>query len=200
MRPQGTPNPPNDQVPLTDVSLISLVTTDRTPGPPVLEIDFSSKEITDLDPLEMLNLELAFGDTLLSGIRWRQSDFSAAEFQRSFSMRAIAESLRAFRSVQVAPLVLDGRPSELQSWVNTTFVLGTDLQFSLPIGVATLQAASNSGRVGLESAGDDARGRAHGRSQSADRHFLSAGVFDGPEGGRRPRLERPIAPAGPSCA
>lgn len=145
VRPQGTPNPPNDRVPLTDVSLISLMTTDRTPGPPVLEIDFSSKEITDLDPLEMLNMELAFGDTLMSGIRWRQSDFSAAEFQRSFSMRAISESLRAFRSVQATPLVLDGRPSELQSWVNTTFVLGTDLQFSLPIGVATLRLHQTAG-------------------------------------------------------
>jgi len=145
VRPQGTPNPPNDQVPLTDVSLISLVTNDRRPGPSVLEIDFSSKEITDLDPLEMLNMELAFGDTLLAGIRWRQSDFSAAEFQRSFSMRAMAESLRAFRSVQASPLVLDGRPSELQSWVNTTFVLGTDLQFSLPIGVATLRLHRTAG-------------------------------------------------------
>src|SRR4029077_15688262 len=63
----------------------------------------------------------------------------------SFSMRAIAESLRAFRSVQASPLVLDGRPSELQSWVNTTLVLGTDLQFSLPIGVATLRLHQTAG-------------------------------------------------------
>ncbi len=145
-------------------------------------------------------MELAFGDTLLAGIRWRQSDFSAAEFQRSFSMRAIAESLRAFRSVQVAPLVLDGRRSELQSWVNTTFVLGTDLQFSLPIGVATLRLHQTAGASAwnqlVTMLGD---------GRTADLNLptgtiLSAGVFDGPEGGRRPRLERPRSIRRPSCA
>jgi len=119
--------------PLIDVSHVGL--SGSAGGGPLLDVDLSSSGQTIFDALTALNLNSPLGLSLLAAVRWRMMDFESLEFRGPFASRAVWESLRAFRCVQVAPLVA----RELgETWVSGRFVLDPDLQAGLPSGRADL--------------------------------------------------------------
>jgi hypothetical protein len=71
----------------------------------------------------------------VSGTRWRQNDFDAAEFRRSFAGAAVRDNLKGFRSIQVAPVANRGLE---RCWISGTFTVGDDLQIAQPSGVVSL--------------------------------------------------------------
>jgi hypothetical protein len=122
--------------PLGDISLISLVDeTGSLKGRPILELDCSPLNYDDWGAFERVDLGLAFGSFSLSGTRWRQSDFDAAEFRRSFARSAVTESLQGFRSIQVSPVADRGLD---KAWITGTFAVDDDLRIARPSGVASL--------------------------------------------------------------
>jgi hypothetical protein len=123
--------------PLGSITRANLV--DRTGaqrGHPLLDLKVSSTDHTDADALRPLDFDLTFGTSTLAGTRWRQSDFDAAEFRRSFATLAMAENLRAFRTIQVAPVVVRGDLQ--QNWITGTLAVDADIRAHLPTGTATL--------------------------------------------------------------
>jgi hypothetical protein len=124
--------------PLGDIRSINLVErTGAGNGKPLIEFNFPSNEHTDPDALRSVDLNLALGTSALAGTRWRQSDFDAAEFRRSFASVAVADSLRALRTIQVAPVATRGGLK--QTWITGTLAMDDDLQAHLPSGVATIK-------------------------------------------------------------
>jgi hypothetical protein len=122
--------------PLGDIRRVRLVErTGAGRGAPLLDLDFSTDHHKDPDALLPIDLDLIFGTSVLAGTRWRQSDFNEVAFRRSFASLAIADSLRSFRSIQVAPVV--DRNLEL-TWITSTFTVEDDLRAAMPIGTATL--------------------------------------------------------------
>ena len=124
--------------PLGDITHINLV--DRIGngrGLPLVELKYPSNEHTDPEALGPIDLDLTLGSSILAGTRWRQSDFDSVEFRRSFASLAIAESARAFRSIQVAPVA--DRGGLEQTWITGTFVVDPDIRAALPSGVASLR-------------------------------------------------------------
>jgi hypothetical protein len=126
-------------VPLGDISRISLVkTTGESSSTAVLDFEYASVNHTDPDAFLPVNLGLAVGTSLLNAVRWRRTDFEIPEFRRLFARLALAETVTAFRSVQVAPIVdriLD-EPLD-QTWVEGTFEVD-DVRVALPLGEVTL--------------------------------------------------------------
>jgi hypothetical protein len=137
-------NPPASQTPgarnpepLGDIRRISLV--DRTgggTGEPLLDLRLPTVGLSDTDSLKSVDLDLTLGPSVLAGTRWRQSDFDAAEFRRSFATLAMADNLRAFRTIQVAPVAVRG--DFKLSWITGTMRVDPDLRADLPGGVASL--------------------------------------------------------------
>jgi hypothetical protein len=122
--------------PLGDIRRVRLVErTGAGRGAPLLDLDFSTDQHKDPNALLPIDLDLIFGTSVLAGTRWRQSDFGELEFRRSFASLAIAESLRSFRNIQVAPVA--DRNLEL-TWITSTLTVDGDLRAALPIGTATL--------------------------------------------------------------
>jgi hypothetical protein len=123
--------------PLGDIASIHLV--DRIgagPGQPFFELRFPSTAHTDPTALKPIDLDLTFGTSLLAGTRWRQSDFEAGEFRRSFASEAVTSSLTTFRMVQVSPVAKRGEFGS--TWITGEFALDPDVRASLPSGIATL--------------------------------------------------------------
>jgi hypothetical protein len=135
--PAGQRAADRQQEPLGDITSINLVErTGSGDGQPVLELRYSSNDHTDADALTAVDLDLALGSSRLAGTRWRQTDFDAAEFRRSFASHAVAESLRSVRTIQVAPVGVRG---DLEpTWITGTLTMDDDIRADLPSGVATL--------------------------------------------------------------
>jgi hypothetical protein len=122
--------------PLGNIRRVRLVErTGAGRGAPLLDLGFSTNHHVDPDALLPIDLDLIFGTSILAGTRWRQSDFDVVEFRRSFASLAIADSLRSFRSIQVAPVV--DRELDL-TWITGRFRVDDDLRAALPFGTATL--------------------------------------------------------------
>lgn len=124
--------------PLGSIRHVNLVERLGSPdrGQPLLTLDYSSNDHTDRDALLPVDLGLTAGLSVLAGTRWRQTDFEDMEFRRAFAGMAIAESARAFRSIQVAPVA--DRGGLAQTWITGTFVVDSDIRAALPTGLATL--------------------------------------------------------------
>jgi hypothetical protein len=136
-QPAATSGPPPAPVPLGEISRVSLVERTGAPeGLPLLDLDYSTTSHTDPDTLLPIDLDLAFSLPDLAGIRWRQSDFLDRVFRRSFAGRAVADSFRAFRCIQVTPI--GDRPDLPRAWITGTFLLDPQIAFGLPFGVANL--------------------------------------------------------------
>jgi hypothetical protein len=129
----GAESPPR---PLGDISVIRLVEeTGSLKGPAILELDCSPASYEDWDAFDRIDLGLALRGFSLVGTRWRQGDFDAAEFRRSFARSAVADSLRGFRSIQVSPVAERGLD---RAWITGTFTVDEDLRIARPSGVASL--------------------------------------------------------------
>ena len=122
--------------PLGDIAHVNLVgRTGGQRGPALLSLEIASDGHTNRDSLEPIDVDMVLGPTPLVGTRWRRSDFDAAEFSSAFGSLAVEQSVRAFRSIQVAPIAhrdLD------RSWVTGTFRVDGDVRAQLPVGIATL--------------------------------------------------------------
>jgi hypothetical protein len=134
----GVAGPAGEQQPrpLGDISLIRLVETTGSPnGRKILDLDCSPLNYEDWDAFDSVDLGLALRGFALSGTRWRQSDFDAPEFRRSFARSAVTESLQGFRSIQVSPVADRGLA---KTWITGTFTVDDDLRIARPSGVASL--------------------------------------------------------------
>ena len=123
--------------PLGNITRANLV--DRTGegrGQPLLDLRVSSGDHTDAEALRPIDFDLTFGTSTFAGTRWRQSDFGAAEFRRSFATLAMADNLRSFRTIQVAPVVVRGDLQ--QNWITGTLAVDAGIRAQLPSGIATL--------------------------------------------------------------
>ena len=122
--------------PLVDISHIELADTTNQQGTtPLMDLDLSSVDLSTFDTLQGLNLNVPFGLSLLAMVRWRMMDFGSFTFQGPFAAQAVFESVRAFRCVQVAPVV--DRQLE-ETWVSGKFVMDPDIRVGLPRGPAQL--------------------------------------------------------------
>jgi hypothetical protein len=136
LRPDGVhPDRPGDgPVPLLDLREIALVRrTDAPPEAPLLELDPSS--VRSEGRFEKVDLQLALASAALRIARWSQDDFVAREFRRTFARSALTGSLRAFRSIQAAPV---GARQLVPSWVTGTFEADPGVRAALPSGIARL--------------------------------------------------------------
>jgi hypothetical protein len=135
-----TPRKPLDEwkpEPLGDIRQVKLVErTGAGNGRPLLDLEYFSNDHTDPSAFQPIDLDLAFGSSVLAGTRWRQSDFDEGEFRRSFASLSIADSVRRFRSIQVAPVSTRG--ALRQAWITGTFEVDADVRAALPTGIATL--------------------------------------------------------------
>jgi hypothetical protein len=121
---------------LGDIVLVRLVEeTGSQKGPEILQLDCSPDRYEDWDAFQRVDLSLALGTSSMAGMRWRQSDFDAPEFRRSFADSAVTEGVRGFRSIQVAPVANRGLE---RSWISGTFTVDDDLRLVHPSGVATI--------------------------------------------------------------
>lgn len=120
--------------PLERVSQVRLVSrVGQGSGDALLDLDYGSTPFEE-NAFTAIDLPLALGRSWPAGVRWRQPDFDAAEFRRSFARPIVANGLSSFRSVQVGPV--DGRGLE-KTWIHGTFVLDR-VRLAFPAGVATL--------------------------------------------------------------
>jgi hypothetical protein len=120
--------------PLSDVTHVELVGQTGEPGTPLFEIDLPPG--TGAEPLMPIDLNLTLGTSPLAGTRWRQSDFDDVEFRRSFSGRAVADSLAGFRMIQAAPVVPRG--SLQPTLITGAFRFRGGVRVALPRGMANL--------------------------------------------------------------
>lgn len=125
-----------ERVPLTSIAGVSLVSRMGTPGSsPLLDIDGDFRVAEDLDAFVDVDLRLAVGSSALGGTRWRQQDFDAAEFRRSFARTVVTRDLLGFKSIQVSPV---GNRDLPKTWITGDFVFD-DLQAVRPRGSVSLQ-------------------------------------------------------------
>jgi hypothetical protein len=126
--------------PLGDVARVTLVDSTGAPVDPdrprtILDLDCSPANYEDWDAFDTIDLGLALNSLSLTGTRWRQSDFDAVEFRRSFARSAVTESLKGFRSIQVSPVTDRGLEP---AWITGTFVVDDDFRIARPSGIARL--------------------------------------------------------------
>jgi hypothetical protein len=127
--------------PLGDISLVRMVQETGSPvGPDILELEYSFFGYQDWGAFLTMGVDLTLSTLSLAGTRWRHMDFTAAEFAGGFSLRAITDSLRRLRSVQISPVADRGLP---KTWITGAFTIDEDLRIALPTGTAylTLHAA-----------------------------------------------------------
>ena len=137
MPPNPSAQPSTIARQLAEISAIRLLDRpdSRTGGTRILDIDCAPDRFSNWDAFEKIDLELAMGSTSLAGLRWRQSDFEATEFRRSFARSASFRTLRGFRSIQVSPV---GERKLARTWISGTFLVDDDLSIVRPGGVAAL--------------------------------------------------------------
>lgn len=102
---------------------------------PILQLDCPAAMANGLSAATSFDIRLALGTSSLGGVQWRQTDFDEVEFRRSFAGAVVRDSLRGFRSIQVAPV--DRRGME-PTWILGTFEL-EDVNVDFPSGVSTLE-------------------------------------------------------------
>ena len=129
--------------PLASIAQIHLATntTDRASGYTLVELDCPYQTIEDWDVFEKINLQLAMGPVSIAPTRWRQSDFDAAEYRRSFARSAVSKTLKGFRSIQVSPVggkLLKKALRTDTTWITGTFTFDDDVLFAQPTGTVTL--------------------------------------------------------------
>jgi hypothetical protein len=121
---------------------------------PILRLDCHAATANGLNATTSFDIRLALGNSGLGGVQWRQTDFDEAEFRRSFAGTAVRDSLRGFRSIQVAPV--DQRGLE-PTWILGTFEL-EDVNVGFPSGVSTLEFSnlpvSEARNLGLATPGE----------------------------------------------
>jgi hypothetical protein len=118
------------EVPLREISAICL--TSRMGATPSKHLLRLSVPMLD-DEFEKLSV---LGDAVQPfRLPWRQADFEAVEFRRSFARGVVGERFSRFRSIQVAPL--EATDNEQKVWISGEFSL-SDVRFQLPSGIATL--------------------------------------------------------------
>lgn len=125
--------------PLTDVSQVRRIAkVGRTDGHSVIDLDLESAH---LDDEEFSDLDLAFANrrSRLSGVRWQQSDFNAAEFRRAFARPVVADGVSGMRSVQVSPV--DHRTQQ-KLWIQGSFI-ATRSAVAYPHGIVSLALHSH---------------------------------------------------------
>lgn len=104
----------------------------------ILEIDCSRRK--NWDSFQSVDLRLALGSFPGWSARWRQTDFDAMEFRRSFARDVVLERLRGFRSVQVSPLPGPSDDGEREAtWITSSFEFDDDVRIAFPDGGATLR-------------------------------------------------------------
>lgn len=124
------------RVPVTSIDKIRLAgRVGEGLGETLLELDCEPDDATGPDKFQDVDLRLALGDSVLAGGSWRQRDFNAAEFRRSFARRVMTDNTLGFRSVQVSPISSD-RGFE-STWLRGRFAVER-VRVAFPAGVASL--------------------------------------------------------------
>jgi hypothetical protein len=142
LRPDGhrSDRDARDPEPLTDVAEVRLTSiTGRALGDRILEIDYPSDG--DDESFDEIDLDLALGTSSFAPTRWRQSDFSDAEFRRSFARSAVPGNLAGIRTIQVSPVGETALREQWQSdttWITGKFVLDGDARIARPGGTVGL--------------------------------------------------------------
>jgi hypothetical protein len=125
---------PDDPQPLVNVSHIRYVSeVGKTDGASILDLDLESDTLNE-EAFTTVDPKLVSGRSWLAGVRWRQTDFDAAEFRRWFARPVIADGVSGMRSVQVSPV--DHRRQE-KIWIPGNFVADR-VGVAFPVGVASL--------------------------------------------------------------
>jgi hypothetical protein len=119
---------------VTAVRLIDRLGQVARGTPPVLTLDCAPHRCQNWDEFDSVDMRLALVNSAFFGAQWRQSDFDAVEFRRSFARTVFSESLLGFRSVQTSPV--DDRPLE-KAWITGRFTID-NVSVVFPAGVATL--------------------------------------------------------------
>ncbi|HEX2827327.1 MAG TPA: hypothetical protein VHP37_13345 [Burkholderiales bacterium] len=139
LRPNGRAADAPDPYRLGDVIQISTLTRSVTGGAPdgkkLVTIDCRPDDHPDWDDFRSIDLDIALGSFSAVDARWRQTDFDGVEFRRAFAREAVAEPLRGFKSVQVAPIGKRGR-NLTKTWVTSRFEIDGDVRVAFPTGGA----------------------------------------------------------------
>jgi hypothetical protein len=126
--------------PLTRIAEVRLTNiTGGDPGKTILEVDYPSDG--DDESFDDIDLDLALGTSSFAPTRWRQSDFSDAEFRRSFARSAVPGNLAGIRTIQVSPVGearLQQAWQQETTWITGTFVLDGDARIARPSGTIGL--------------------------------------------------------------
>ncbi|MDM0026346.1 hypothetical protein [Variovorax saccharolyticus] len=132
VRPDGRGG--QHEVPLREIGAVCLTSRiGSAPSDPLLRLSVPPLD----DEFEKLSL---LGDAVQRfRLPWRQPDFEAVEFRRSFARGVVGERFSSFRSIQVAPL--EATDNEQKVWISGEFSL-SDVRFQLPSGIATLSFSS----------------------------------------------------------
>lgn len=139
LRMDGRRQAGGDRVPLVEVNKVSLVRTlGDTPeragtANRLLTLSYSTAGFDDR--FERIDLASLLGTGLLASSPWRQSDFDAGEFRRSFAREALFTGFDRFGTVQVSPMDTEALP---QAWITGNFKL-KNFEVQFPVGIANLE-------------------------------------------------------------
>lgn len=126
--------PPEPLGDVTEVRLVEHLGHDATAKTRILTLECGREECANWDELDPIDLRLALVNSSFFGAQWRQSDFDAVEFRRSFAETVFTDSLLGFRSIQVSPV--DERRLD-KAWITGRFSLD-DVRVVFPAGIAIL--------------------------------------------------------------
>jgi hypothetical protein len=129
--PQDAPQPLGR---VAEVRLVDRLGQDARDTLPVLTLDCAPANYANWDEFDPVDMRLALVNSAFFGAQWRQSDFDAVEFRRSFARTVFTQSLLGFRSVQTSPV--DSRRLD-RAWITGRFTID-DVRVVFPAGIATL--------------------------------------------------------------
>ena len=126
---------------VSEVRLVSNRNCATDSSATLLHIAYPHAAFDSDSAFDAVDLRSQLGSGFFSGSRWRQDDFEATEFRRSFARSVIDDGLNRFRSIQVSPIDKRGLP---KAWIRGSFELD-DLRVTYPTGVSTLTLKSPPG-------------------------------------------------------
>lgn len=129
--PHDAPEPLGN---VAEVRLVERLGPDGGGTSPVLTLNCAPEKYANWDEFDPVDMRLALVNSAFFGAQWRQSDFDAVEFRRSFARTVFTQNLLGFRSVQASPV--DDRRLD-KAWITGRFTID-DVRVVFPAGVATL--------------------------------------------------------------
>jgi len=137
LRPNGRMPDGSGPVSLLSVSEVRLLDRMGTlDGAPLLQLGYPPDNALRDEDFVLIDANLALDTSALAPARWRQGDFDDVAFRRSFARDVASQSVRGFRSIQVAPVA----EREIgKTWIQGTFTIGERIRYASPEGIASLK-------------------------------------------------------------